>query len=69
MKYKLLSSPGVYTPGLIAWAINGYHFDKDKPEILMLIHKTYRLPMEAAWALLNKKVDYTIEDEAVIFEV
>lgn len=69
MKYKFLFFLGVYMFGLIVWVINGYYFDKDKLEILMFIYKIYCFFMEVVWVLLNKKIEYIIEDEVVIFEV
>ena len=38
--YRLGSSSLVHTPGLIAWAINGYHFEEDRPQLLAIIAGT-----------------------------
>lgn len=67
--YRLASSGLVYTPGLIAWAINGYAFKEDRDGILRIICTTYSIPLRAAEALLSETVPYTVEDGAVIFTV
>lgn len=35
--YRLASDPMVHMPGIIAWAINGYHFEKDRPQLAKVI--------------------------------
>lgn len=67
--YRLASADMVYTPGLIAWAINGYAFKGDRDNILRIICETYSLPLRPAEALLSKAVPYTIEEGTVIFTV
>lgn len=67
--YRLGSSPAVHTPGIIAWAINGYHFEDDRPQLRKVIVDTYSLPETAADQLLSKSVPYSIEGETVIFTV
>lgn len=39
--YKLGSSALVHAPGLIAWAINGYAFPKDRDTILRVVVDTW----------------------------
>ena len=67
--YRLGASPAVHTPGIVAWAINGYHFEDDRPQLRKVIVETYDLPEIAADQLLSKKVPYTIEGETVVFTV
>lgn len=67
--YRLGSSPAVHTPGIITWAINGYHFEDDRPQLRKVIVETYNLPEIAADQLLSKKVPYSIEGETVVFTV
>jgi hypothetical protein len=67
--YRLGSSGLVYAPGVVAWAINGYAFKRDRKSMRDVIAKTWSVPNDAADALLSKKVPYTIDDEAVVFEV
>ena len=50
-------------------AINGYHFEDDRPQLRKVIVETYNLPEIAADQLLSKKVPYTIEGETVVFTV
>jgi hypothetical protein len=68
--YRLHSSTVVYMPGLIAWAINGYAFDKDRMNILKAMAKALPgVPVPALQKLLTKAVPYSIEAEAVVFAV
>lgn len=69
-EYRLGSSSLVHTPGLIAWEINGYHFEDDSPQLLDLMAATYPgVPRGALEKVLLRKVDYRVEGEAVIFTV
>ncbi len=67
--YRLVSSPAVHTPGIVAWAINGYHFEDDRPQLRKVIVETYSLPESAADQLLSKSVPYTVEGETVVFTI
>lgn len=68
--YRLGSSPAVHTPGLIAWAINGYAFEADRDQMRKVIGVTFStVPATAVDQLLSKAVPYTVEDETVVFEV
>lgn len=67
-KYALGSNEMVYAPGVVAWAINGAHFKKDAPKLVKVISEGWGVPVEAAKALVMKKVPYKIEGEAVVFE-
>ena len=67
---RLGSSPAIHTPGLIAWAIHGYAFETDRPQLHKIISATFdTVPSEAIEKLLSKAVPYTVEDETVVFEV
>ncbi|SFQ70099.1 hypothetical protein SAMN05421853_1273 [Roseivivax halotolerans] len=69
-EYRLGSSPAVRTPGLVAWAINGYAFEDDRPTLLHIIKTAWpHLPDDAIHQLLSGAVPYTVEDETVIFSV
>jgi hypothetical protein len=57
----------VHAPGLIAWAINGAHFMKDRPAMIRVVSKTWNIPEDAARKLVTKKVPHTIENETVVF--
>lgn len=66
--YRLQSSPMVYTPGILAWAMNGYYFPEDRPMILKIMTETYAgVPEDRMDALLKGDIPYTIEDETVVF--
>ncbi|WP_179209261.1 hypothetical protein [Haematobacter genomosp. 1] len=68
--YRLQSSPACHTPGVIAWAINGYAFEADRPQITRYIADVFpSVPRQAVEQLLTKAVPFTIEDEAVVFTV
>ena len=68
--YRLGSSPAVHTPGIIAWAINGYAFEEDQAQMVKVVCDTFpTLPAHAARQLLSKEVAYTVEGETVVFSV
>lgn len=68
--FRLGSSPAVYAPGLVKWAINGYAFEKDREVLSDIITETWAgVTKEAAHALLTKQVPFTVEDEVVVFTV
>jgi hypothetical protein len=66
--YRLASADFVNAPGLIAWAINGYAFEKDRRVLRDIVSKTWGIPDEATDALLLKRVPFTVENGTVIFE-
>jgi hypothetical protein len=67
-QYRLLSAPMVYTPGLLVWAMNAYHFPDDRPQILKVMTETFpAIPEDKMDALLMGYIPYTVEDEAVVF--
>lgn len=66
--YRLASSPLVHTPGLVAWATNGCHFEDDRPQIMKVMTATYPgVPEAAMEQLLIKRVPFTIEGETLVF--
>jgi hypothetical protein len=65
---RLLSSEMVHTPGLIAWAINGYHFPKDRSALRKVIGDTYQLTRACVDDLLSGRVSHRVEGNSVIFE-
>jgi len=70
IQYRLLSTPAVHTPGLLAWAMNGYHFEADRPTILHIMTNAFEgIPSEAMNGLLAGKIPFRVEDENIIFEV
>lgn len=66
--YRLTSTPLIHTPGVVAWAINGYAFKRDRPQLMQVMRSYPDLPDEAIDALLSKQVPYEIEDgDTVVF--
>lgn len=69
-EYRLGSSPAIHTPGIIAWAINGYAFEDDRPTLLNIVTTSFpSVPASAFEQLLSKAVPYSVEGETVIFAV
>lgn len=68
-RYRLGSSELVSAPGIVAWAINGYAFKRDRKNIETVISEGWRVPVEHARQLLSKAVPYTLDGETVVFEV
>jgi hypothetical protein len=67
--YRLGSSGLCYAPGIISWAQNGYGFKKDRAAMLRIVVEGWKVPVPAAKALLERKVSFTVEGEAVVFTV
>jgi hypothetical protein len=67
--YRLGSAPMIYAPGLVAFAINGARFKKDRQQMINLIANGWGVPFGAAVKLVKGQVPYTIEDETVVFSV
>lgn len=66
--YRLGSSSMVHTPGVIAWAINGYAFEDDRPQLLKTVCATFAtVPKAAVHQLLSKEIPFTVEGETVVF--
>lgn len=65
--YRLGSSPLVHTPGLVAWAINGYRFERDRANMETIISDGWSIPISPARALLSGAAPYTIEGDVVVF--
>jgi len=70
--YRLGSSAMVHTPGIVAWGINGYHFEDDRESILNVFTSGWpTVPKEAFEFLLSGDGDhYTLSADGatVIFE-
>lgn len=52
-EYRLGSSPMISAPGVIAWAINGYAFPRDRKNMVRIIRDGWDIPEHAAIALLS----------------
>ena len=64
--YRLLSTPMVNTPGIVAWAINAYRFPRDRKVIREVMASYPGLPEDVIEGLLDKSIPYTVEGETVI---
>ncbi len=68
--YQLGSSALVHAPGLIAWAINGYAFPRDRDAILCVVVDTWpTLANHDARLLLSGECPYRIEGDTVVFSI
>ena len=68
--YRLGSSSLIHTPDIIAWAINGYAFPRDRARMVQVIAATFpTVPAQVIEQLLSKAVPYTVESETVVFSV
>lgn len=67
-KITLLSESMVHTPGILAWAMNGYKHKKDQGNIRRVFTEGYNIPNDAAHALLSGDEPHTIEGTSVVFE-
>ena len=65
--YRLGSGPMVNAPGLIAWAVNGAAFIKDRPVMVRIVSETWGVPADAARKLVTKQVAYKVDHDAVVF--
>jgi hypothetical protein len=66
-QYRLGSTEIISAPGMVRWAMNGAHFEKDRAQMVNVISNTWGVPEDATTALLLQQVPYTVEDEAVVF--
>jgi hypothetical protein len=67
--YRLGSAPMVYTPSIVAWAVNGGHFKKDVAAMANVIAEGWGVPVRAARMLVTSKVPYKVVGDAVVFSV
>jgi len=65
--YRLGSNEMVHAPGVVAWAINGASFKKDRPQMVRVIAQGWNIPEAAALALVTKAAAFTLDGETVVF--
>lgn len=65
---RLGSSPLIFAPGIVAWAVNGYKFPKDRKSVANVIQQTWNLTENCAKALLSGTVSHRVDGDAVVFE-
>ena len=68
--YRLGSNELVHAPGVIAWAINGYAFKRDRAALRRVVVDGWPgVPAAAVDQLLSRAVPHTIDGETVVFTV
>jgi len=67
----LQSTPMVYVPGVLRWAMSGYKFKKDRAKLrsVVLSFEHPLLTKQVADDLLSGKLPYKIEGENVVIEL
>lgn len=65
---KLLSTEMLNTPGLLSWAINGYHFPQDRAQLRRVFTQGFGLTRKCADDLLSGRVPFRVEDGHAVFE-
>ena len=66
--FRLTSNAMVHAPGMIAWAMNGYHFEDDRPALLKVISNIYPdVASNHLHDLLKGDLHHEIEGDAVVF--
>lgn len=67
----LQSSPIVYAPGIVRWAMNGYHFEDDRDMLLRVLVDTWSVA-EATRPIIHRvllgELPFRIEGETVVIE-
>ena len=61
--YNLTSTPLISTPGVLAWAMNGYSFKSDRARLERIFIEGYGLPRPAVRALLSGSVPHELTDQ------
>lgn len=68
--YRLGSNELIHSPGVVAWAINGYAFERDRGVLRRVIVDGWTgIPDNAAHQLLSGSVPYAIEGDTVVFTI
>lgn len=68
--YRLGSSEHIHAPGIVAWAINGYAFERDRPILRRVIIKGWAgVPEDAVHQLLSGLINHEINGDTIVFAV
>jgi hypothetical protein len=68
--YRLGSSPLINAPGIVARAINGYAFERDRPVLLRVVAEGWpSIPEDHVSMLLSTTVPYDVDGDTVVFTV
>ena len=66
--YRLGSNELVHAPGVVAWAINGYAFQRDRDVLRRVIVDGWPgVTAAAAHQLLSGSVPYSVDGDTVVF--
>lgn len=72
MQLRLESGPMVNCAGILRWAINGYKFPKDRPNLRRVIREGWAHPLltnKVVDKLLSGNLPYTLDGDNVIIEL
>lgn len=68
--FALGSSPAVSAPGILKWAMNGYHFKRDRKNLVNVMKSGWDGLTDEQWhGVLSGKIAHVIEDETVLITV
>lgn len=68
--YRLGSNTLVNAPGVVAWAINGYAFERDRAILRRVIVDGWPgVPEDAAHQLLAGEISHKIVGDTVVFTI
>lgn len=68
--YRLGSNELVHAPGVVAWAINGYAFKRDRAVLRRVIVDGWPgVPDAVAHQLLSGSIPHSIEGDAVVVAI
>lgn len=68
--YRLGTNELVHAPGVVAWAINGYAFKRDRRALRRVIVDGWPgIPEKAVHQLLSGSVPHAVEGDTVVFTV
>lgn len=64
---RLKSTSLCNTPGILAWAMNGYKFKSDRRAMAAVFTEGFGLTDQCAHDLLSGKTTHSIEGDSVVF--
>lgn len=68
--YRLGSNELVHAPGVIAWAINGYAFQRDRAVLRHVVIACWPgIPEDAVHQLLSGSTPHATEGDTVVFAI
>lgn len=68
--FRMASSPGISSVGVLNWAMNAYKFKRDRKQMVMALSEGWRGPTDDDYhKLLSGEVPYKIDGETVEFSI